>query len=337
MTVMIKSCKGPMHQDIFPVIARSKDQLEKAYDQLMEFIKDEGGVDVYRILEGTGTQIAGMDEGDVILMPFGKKMEGKDLVLVASYSGEPKEVLEHFRFKTKRKWNKEALPVPPAPAQWIEKYHEQETVKNRPKKGPDIKTGTTGTQSKDGEKDVYSSDLNTVDVRVFHFMPEYEKKKVKPNLDDPMMCVKIELTSAAAILFKVLPLTVVYEQNFTSEEIAAVVMDTLPGSDVLAAESDVRKIHMALATYLGTKTKPEGDSGYYDIYKACLGLMKSYCRTVFLSEYEKRASEARGEKCRFSHMAEAEIESIIDGLTDDMETDRDIIIDILMESDGVVS
>jgi len=338
MTVMIKSSKGPMHQDIFPIVARSKDQLEKAYEQLMEFIKDEGGVDVYRILEGTGTQIAGMDEGDIILMPFGKKMEGKDIVLVASYSGEPKEVLEHFRFKTKRKWNKEALPVPPAPSQWVDKYNEQETVRNRPNKGPDVKTTSViGLQSKVGEKDVYSNDLKSFEVKAFQFLPEYAKKNITPTPEDPMICVKIEVSGAAATLFDVKNGAEVYEQNFTTEEIAALALDIPAEASTRAADADVGKIHTALLNYLGSKGPPPGGSPYYDLYKACLGLVKSHGKFIFMSEFEKRVGEVRKQPCRFTSMAEADAEFEIDSLSDDIETDRDIIIDILMDTTGVTA
>lgn len=334
MPVTIKSAKGPMHQDIYPIIARSKDELEKCYEQLLDFIKEKGGVDVYRIPEGVDKSVAGLQDGDIIIVPLGGKVSSKndDLVLVATYTGEAKDVLPHFRFKTKRKWNKENLPYPPAPKQHIDKYADQETVKNRPDKAPPTTTSSIGGTGRtpDGKKEIYSVDLATFTAKVFHYMPEYKKRKEVPNPDSELLVIKVDVSGNLAKLLNVSEGVTITKKTFSSLDVTRIALDL--DADVVLDENsaEVKMIHDSLLTFLGESGKiDETVKDTWQMYRTCLSMMKTYVEMEFLSEIEATASKERNESCVLTSYAKDEYDKKEMEYIDDLETDRDIITDLL--------
>lgn len=335
MTTTIKSAKGPMHQDIYPIIARSKDELEKCYKQFEEFVKEKGGVDVYRILEGADKSLAGLSDGDIIIVPLGNKMDTKsgEITLVASYSGELRDVLPHFRFKTKRKWNKEHLPYPPAPKQHLDKYGEQETVRNRPDKAPPSES--VYSHSSDPKvKDIYTCDLDYYTAQVFHYMPEFRKRKKAPSPDDELLIIKVKARGKLAKLLDVSDDDYVYKKVFSCVEIAEVAYDLDQDTEFSASDGDVLRIHDALVTFLddGGDLEDKGTDKWH-LYRNCLSMMKSYVELEFLADLELLASKKNDKKCEMTKMCRDEYDKRELSLIDDLETDRDIITDFLVKVD----
>lgn len=339
MTTTIKSSKGPMHQDIYPIIARSQEELKKAYDQVVKFIKDKGGVDIYRILEGADSKLAGLVDGDIIIVPRGNKMEtSKDgLTLVASYSGELNDVLPHFRFKTKRKWSKESLPFPPAPIQFVEKYADQETVRNRPDKAPPKAFSSSDgsiTNSTPGIQEIYTCDIDKYGIQVFHYMPEYRKKKQVPSHDDPLVIMKVAASDKLSSLLHVKERSIVYEKAYSTCEILSVVYDLDDDSDMLPSLADIEQVHNALCLFLGDGANLQTQDEMKDLwhlYTTTLSMMKSYTELEFLSQLEELTSKARGKPSGFTKMCKEEVEKRELAANDDLETDRDLITDHLMQ------
>jgi len=337
MATTIKSAKGPMHQDIYPIIARSKDELEKCYAQVLEFIKEKGGVDVYRIPEGSGKTLGGLQDGDVIITPLGGKMDTKsgEIVLVATYTGDARDVLPHFRFKTKRKWGKESLPYPPAPQQHIEKYAEQETVKNRPDKTPPTSNGnSSSSMHRPGVKDIYTCDMETFTAKVYHYMSEFKKTKKLPKPDEDLVVVKIQVKGKMAELLKVADDVNVQKQIFSTVEVAALVFDMPEDTLLDEGSNEVQTMHKLLVGFLGEEKPPtdENLSDAWNVYRSILSLLKSYVELEFLSNLDKFASLARKEKCEFTSYSKEEYDKREMSLIDDIETDRDIITDAI---DGI--
>lgn len=334
MATTIKSAKGPMHQDIFPIIARSKDQLEKCYQQLLKFIKEKGGVDVYRIPEGEEQSLAGLRDGDIIIVPLGGKLDSKngDLILVATFTGDARDILPNFRFKTKRKWGRENLPYPLAPKQHIDKYAEQETVKNRPDKAPP-KSTSYSTNSSSGAKDIFTCDLDSFSSKVYHFMPEFEKIKKAPTPGEDILRVKVMVCDKLAVLCKKSANEVMFSKNYTAVEIAKIAWDLDDDAGMDENSSDPKRILSALTAFLGQGGKEiESDPNEeWHLYNTCLSMVKTHTEMEFLNNLEALVSKERGEVCKFTSMCKDAYEQKEMALSDDLETDQDIITDLLVK------
>lgn len=334
MTTTIKSAKGPMHQDIFPIIARSKDHLETCYKQLLQFIKEKGGVDVYRIPEGVEQSLAGLQDGDIIIVPLGGKLDTKndDLILVATYTGTVRDVLPHFRFKTKRKWGKENLPYPPAPKQHIEKYAEQETVKNRPDKAPSSYVTTNySSNSSYGAKDIYSCDLERFSSKVYHFLPEFKTKEKTPTTKDDILNVKVEVFDKLAEVCKKSPGDVVFTKRYSVLDIVNIVWDLDDDAGLDENSPDAQKMLTALLTFLSTgKELGDDTKDLYNLYRSCLSMVKTHTEIEFLGNLESIVTKERGELSKLTSMCKDAHEQREMSLNDDLEVDMEILSDLLV-------